>query len=235
MTSSWVRINLMNEWINKLRTEHKWSPYCRRHFEFIFNEKLWIVNTFHENVIVKADMWWLVQLVVWHRRWQTTISLSSIRDAVLVTIIVRSLACVLGWVGGVASASKLSWDALCGIEGCWTRVPIIGTSAVSGPWVQSIAHFNNDFHLQFGGMYILLSTALYWSDDFKMCHYSDVIMSAMLSQIASVLIVCLTVCSGADQRKHQSSATLAFVKGIHRWLVDSPHKRPVTRKMFPLR
>ena len=106
MTSSWVRINLMNEWINKLRTEHKWSPYCRRHFEFIFNEKLWIVNIFHENVIVKADMWWLMQLVVWHRRWQTTISLSSIPDAVLVTIIVRSLACVLGWVGGCRSLAQ---------------------------------------------------------------------------------------------------------------------------------
>ena len=37
----------------------------------------------------------------------------------------------------------------------------------------------------------------------------------------------------ADQRKHQSSASLAFVKGIHRWPMDSPHKGPVTRKMFP--
>ena len=42
-----------------------------------------------------------------------------------------------------------------------------------------------------------------------------------------------TVCSGADQRKHQSSASLAFVRGIHRWPVNSPHKGPVTRKMFP--
>ena len=39
--------------------------------------------------------------------------------------------------------------------------------------------------------------------------------------------------TGADQRKHQSSASLAFVCGIHRWPVNSPHKRPVTRKMFP--
>ena len=36
-----------------------------------------------------------------------------------------------------------------------------------------------------------------------------------------------TVCSGADQRKHQSSASLAFVRGIHRWPVNSPHKGPV--------
>ena len=41
------------------------------------------------------------------------------------------------------------------------------------------------------------------------------------------------VYSGADQRKHQNSASLAFVRGIRRWPVNSPHKRPVTRKMFP--
>ena len=38
---------------------------------------------------------------------------------------------------------------------------------------------------------------------------------------------------GADQRKHQSSVSLAFVRGIHRWTVNSPHKRPVTRTIFP--
>ena len=37
----------------------------------------------------------------------------------------------------------------------------------------------------------------------------------------------------ADQRKHQSSASLAFVWGIHRGPVNSPHKWPVARKMFP--
>ena len=46
-------------------------------------------------------------------------------------------------------------------------------------------------------------------------------------------IVYSTVCSGADQRKHQSYVSLAFVWGIHRWPVNSPHKWPVTRKMFP--
>ena len=47
-------------------------------------------------------------------------------------------------------------------------------------------------------------------------HYTDVIMSTMTSQTTSVSIVCSTVCSGTDQRKHQSSASLAFVRGIHR-------------------
>ena len=64
-------------------------------------------------------------------------------------------------------------------------------------------------------------------------HHGDVIMSAMASQITSVPIVYLTVCSGTDQRKHQSSASLAFVRGIHWWPVNSPHKGPVTRKIFP--
>ena len=65
-------------------------------------------------------------------------------------------------------------------------------------------------------------------------HYNDVTMRAMASQITGFSIVYSTVGSGADQRKHQSSASLAFVRGIHRWPVNSPRKRPVTRKMFPL-
>ena len=64
-------------------------------------------------------------------------------------------------------------------------------------------------------------------------HYSDIIISATASQITSILIVCSTVCSGADQRKHQSSASLAFVRRIQRRPVESPNKGPVTRIMFP--
>ena len=64
-------------------------------------------------------------------------------------------------------------------------------------------------------------------------HFGDVKMSAMASQITSLTIVYSTVYSGADQRKHQSSASLAFLRGIHRWPVNSPHKGPVARKMFP--
>ena len=58
-------------------------------------------------------------------------------------------------------------------------------------------------------------------------------MGEMASQITSLTIVYSIVHSGADQRKHQSSASLAFVRGIHRWPVNSPHKWPVTWKMFP--
>ena len=70
---------------------------------------------------------------------------------------------------------------------------------------------------------------LWNSDD----HYDDVIMSAIASRITSPTTVYLIVYSCADQRKHQSSASLAFVRGIHRRPVNSPHKGPVTRKMVP--
>ena len=58
-----------------------------------------------------------------------------------------------------------------------------------------------------------------WPSVFNAYHYNDVIMSAIASQITSLTIV------------YSSSASLAFVRGIHRWY--SPHKGPVTRKMSP--
>ena len=87
----------------------------------------------------------------------------------------------------------------------------------------------------------------------ELSHYNDVVMSAMASQIFSftaiystiysikdlvkkhqlLTIVYSIVYSGVDQRKHQSSASLAFARGIHRRPVNSPHKGPVTRKLFP--
>ena len=66
----------------------------------------------------------------------------------------------------------------------------------------------------------------------RMNHYYDVIVGPMASQITSLTIVYSTVYSGADQRKRQSSASLAFERGIHRWPVNYPHKWPVTRKMY---
>ena len=64
-------------------------------------------------------------------------------------------------------------------------------------------------------------------------HHSDVIMGSIASQITSLTIAYSTVYSDADQRKHQSSTSLAFVRGIHQGLVNSLHKWPVTWKMFP--
>ena len=64
-------------------------------------------------------------------------------------------------------------------------------------------------------------------------HYNDVMMGVVASQITSLTIVYSIVYSGADRRKHQSSATLAFVRRIHRSPVNSLHKWPVTWKMSP--
>ena len=58
-------------------------------------------------------------------------------------------------------------------------------------------------------------------------------MGTMASQITSLTIVYSTVYSDADQRKFQSSGSLAFVRGIHRGPVNSPYKWPVTREMIP--
>ena len=65
-------------------------------------------------------------------------------------------------------------------------------------------------------------------------HYHGAIMFAMAPQITSISSVCSPVCSGADQRIEQSSTSLAFERGIHRWPVDSLHKGPVRRKCFNL-
>ena len=64
-------------------------------------------------------------------------------------------------------------------------------------------------------------------------HYNDVIIGTIASQITSLTTVYSTVYSDAEQRKHESFASLAFVRGIHRGPVNSPHKWPITRKMFP--
>ena len=63
-------------------------------------------------------------------------------------------------------------------------------------------------------------------------HYSDIITDMMASQITSLTIVYSIVYSGPDQRKYQSSASLPFVREIHRWPVNSPCKWPATRKML---
>ena len=55
----------------------------------------------------------------------------------------------------------------------------------------------------------------------------------MASHITGVSVVYSIIYSGSDQRKHQSSRSLVFVRGIHRWPVDSPHKGPITQKIFP--
>ena len=84
-------------------------------------------------------------------------------------------------------------------------------------------------HISKTGLWYCIDT----SHPSPVLHYDDVKMGAIASQITSLTIVCPTVYSNADHRKHQSAASLAFVRGIHRGPVNSPHKWPVMRKMFP--
>ena len=89
--------------------------------------------------------------------------------------------------------------------------------------------FNSLFRVKITNM----NVAHYWTY-VKGIHCITMIMSPMASQITSLTIVYSTVYWGGDQRKHQSSVSLAFVRGIHQSPVNSPHNGPVTRKMFPL-
>ena len=83
--------------------------------------------------------------------------------------------------------------------------------------------FNQNSNFSFKNMHFKMSSA----------HYHDIMMSTLASQITSLTIVYSTVYPGADLRKHQSSASLAFLRGIQRWPMSSPHKGPVKRKLFP--
>ena len=84
----------------------------------------------------------------------------------------------------------------------------------------------------------------------KMCHssfgypvYTSPVLPCTLqrrhnwcdsSQITSLMVVYSPVYSWGYQKKYQRSASLAFVRDIHQWPVNSPHKGPVTQKKFPL-
>ena len=107
--------------------------------------------------------------------------------------------------------------------------PVHFRRVVSCPLVSRPRHSSCVFYTASGGVKRTCWTTGSWR-----CYYSDVIMGAMASRITSLIIVYSTVYSEADQRKHQSSASVAFVQGIHLWPVNSPHKWPVTRKMFRL-
>ena len=80
----------------------------------------------------------------------------------------------------------------------------------------------------------LMMTSWYGNGFHLEMHYGDVIMTTVASQILSLTIVYWIIYSDADRRKYQSSESLAFVWGIHRWPVNSPHKGPVRGKSFHL-
>ena len=118
---------------------------------------------------------------------------------------------------------------------CWPKVdPVIISSyfrEITIVFLKHISDKNVTTDMDITKILFFYDQVMALSTSWK--HYDDVIMGLMASQITSLTIVYSTVDSGADQSKHQSSASLAFVWGIHRGPVNSPHKWPVTRKMFP--
>ena len=116
-------------------------------------------------------------------------------------------------------------------NGVWCPIKCFGSYVIyqqlnRSPWPRQFEKKWNGMNIT---MYkvsrnqLLLVTAIYMAEvmsvDFEdwVWHYNDVIISAMASQIINLTIIYSTVYSGADQRKHQSSASLAFVRGIQRW------------------
>ena len=126
----------------------------------------------------------------------------------------------------------LAWCRQAGdhyLNQCWPSS--MTRYGVPGPQSQCVNRFRWNF--QDGSEIIQVTSVPMGMDHHLDLHYNNAIMSAMVFQIIDVLIFFSTVCSGADQRKHQNSTSLAFVRGIHRWPVDSSHKGPVARQMYP--
>ena len=94
-------------------------------------------------------------------------------------------------------------------------------------------HISPNLYWQRGGPLDLILSTVSGKILSSVIHYIDVMMTTMATQITSLVVVYWIVYSGANQRKPQSSASLAFVRGIHRRPVNSAHKGPVTRKMIP--
>ena len=93
------------------------------------------------------------------------------------------------------------------------------------PYLNSMTHYFNTLISKSCGKITSTTDTSHWvTVAVVTTYYCEVIMDAMASQVTSFTIVYWTFHPGADQRKHQSSASLAFVRGIHRWPVNSPHR-----------
>ena len=149
----------------------------------------------------------------------------------------------VSWPGNKTTINHITLQMLSSGNVC-----LVGTNKVHQEFMLKVSnltvfqdHFINNLFYHNSNLIGICNYVLMWIDTAigaKLCtwqlfHYSDVIMSTMASQITSLMIVYLTIYSGSDQRKHQSSVSLAFVWGIHQWLVNFSHKGPVMLKMVP--
>ena len=125
-------------------------------------------------------------------------------------------------------------------QNCWMKMRVAGDNGI----MPLSCHCYDESvirHLCHKVHYALSLILMIWSIQNFACHDNWAILACVkfwsdlivIFSCTSVSIVCSTMCSGADQRKYQSLASLAFVRGIHRWMVDSRHKGPVTQKIYP--
>ena len=111
------------------------------------------------------------------------------------------------------------------------KSPIMFNGQTDAPWRTPL--YDGSTCVLIADIELLLRSCPMSAANMPKSHYNNVKMGEMASQITSLAIVNSTFYSGADQKKHRSSASLAFVRVIHRWPVNSQHKGPVTRKIFP--
>ena len=154
----------------------------------------------------------------------------------------------IGWGTGLVPSDKKWVNELLSLPGCFAHIKVHVRHVIIIHTVKSLSIPTDTIdrsHITLRKRDSKINTKqwgypLNWSviedgNSASVCsiHYDDVIMTMLASQITSLTVVYSIVYSGVNQRKHQSSASLAFVREIHRGPVNFPHKWPVTRKMFP--
>ena len=145
---------------------------------------------------------------------------------VILTLIVISLVQEIHWL--ILFIMVTVWYIQVHIYGYTTLIP--SPTGLICHYKQLVIIYSDTFDV----LYLrLLATVCTVSPWLYPIHYNDVVMSTMASQITILTIAYSIVYSDVDQRKHQSPASMAFVRGIHRSPVNSLHKGPVTQKMFP--
>ena len=186
-----------------------WSPADSTHAEIPYKKEFWcFICYYHEEAIeqtVYLPAIWDVMTIVRSHCW-----VHGSRGCLnFISQLFRSVKFIQHYSDVTCTSKHVSWPTFRLFVQPLFQVDIKGNIRITGLFVKGI-------HRQ-----LMMNK-----------YYNDVTMSAMASQITGVSIVYSNVCSDEDQRKHQSSTSLAFVRGIHRWPVNFPHKRPVTRNMF---
>ena len=159
--------------------------------------------------------------LVWHLQTQLWLFLQMTSFKMVKKIYQVALEWLISWLNDFLSELTTDVNGLLGLCNHYKRNSL-STCLVIDEEILVVPFIHNKALLSIQTGYIITWSIL-WKLPLK--YYSDVIMGTMGSQITSLMIVYSTIYSGADQGKHQSSASLAFLRGIHRW--------PVTWKMFP--